>query len=134
MKLLVFIVNVVLLSSSSTSSPLKDELHGGLSGLRWSDWDGRQVCKPSAFYLPRTEEDVITIVNSVAKDHGKLKVVGAGHSFSSIALADHGETMMSLDRYGNKMISSFPFFFHIPLIPSLTLSLTHSLTQNEKRY
>ena len=37
----------------------------------------------------------------VHKENGKLKVVGAGHSFSSIALVDNGKTMMSLDRMRN---------------------------------
>ena len=75
-----------------------NDLHGGLSGLHWSDWDGRQVCRPSAFFLPETESEVVEIVQTVSRTKGKLKVVGAGHSFSSIALGDTGETMMSLDR------------------------------------
>ena len=88
----------LLLLAIPTQSISDDDLHGGLSGLHWSDWDGRQVCKPSSFYVPASEAEVVQLVQSVAKREGKLKVVGAGHSVSSIALGDNGETMMSLDR------------------------------------
>ena len=98
MMILLIFTFYLLLLAIPTQSISDDDLHGGLSGLHWSDWDGRQVCKPSSFYVPASEAEVVQLVQSVAKREGKLKVVGAGHSFSSIALGDNGETMMSLDR------------------------------------
>ena len=97
MQMILFIVINILLLTNPTQSVSDEDLHGGLSGLYWSDWDGRQVCNPSSFHIPANETEVVQLVRSVAKREGKLKVVGAGHSFSSIALGDNGETMMSLD-------------------------------------
>jgi FAD/FMN-containing dehydrogenase len=59
--------------------------------VEWSDWDLKQVCHPSSFAVLGTEEEVIAAikeVNSVDGGGGQVKVVGAGHSFSSIALTD----------------------------------------------
>jgi len=48
---LLFVTIVISLSSTVASVDVTfDDLHGGLSGIRWSDWDGRQVCRPNAFY------------------------------------------------------------------------------------
>jgi len=69
-------------------------LRGGLSGLYWSDWDGRQVCNPSAFSMPSSVGEIQDIILKA----DKVKVVGAGHSFSSIALSD-GAHYISLDRF-----------------------------------
>jgi len=74
------------------------QLYGGFAGLRWSDWDGRQVCRPAQYFTPGSEEEVIRVVKQAAKEGSRVKVVGAGHSFSAIALSE-GAHFISLDNY-----------------------------------
>jgi L-gulonolactone oxidase len=66
-------------------------------GLSWSDWDGLQTCTPADYYLPQTEEEIVTLVKSAGASKASIKVVGGGHSFSGIALTDGH--MISLDKY-----------------------------------
>ena len=72
-------------------------LRGGLSGLRWSGWDGRQSCAALSFALPEDEAGVVAEVRRAGAARERVKVVGAGHSFSAIALSE-GARYMSLDR------------------------------------
>ena len=66
-------------------------------GLLWEDWDRRQVCRPASYAVPADEAALVAAVRAAANANATLKVVGAGHSFSAIALADEGGHMISLD-------------------------------------
>lgn len=65
-------------------------------GLVWEDWDRKQVCHPVDYRLPVDEQELADYVKA-AHDAGEpFKVVGSGHSFSSITMTDGH--MISLDR------------------------------------
>jgi L-gulono-1,4-lactone dehydrogenase len=54
----------------------------------WRNWAGDQICRPGAFERPRTRQELIDAVTGAAATGGKVKVRGAGHSFSEAALTD----------------------------------------------
>lgn len=68
------------------------------SGISWKNWAGNQTCAPAAIERPRTEDDIIRIVREAASAGQRVKVFGAGHSFTAIALTDG--RLLSLDDYG----------------------------------
>lgn len=54
----------------------------------WSNWAGNQSCAPSAVRHPTTEAELVAIVRDAARNGQRVKCVGAGHSFTSIACTD----------------------------------------------
>eukprot|EP00744_Colponema_vietnamica_P005985 GILI01008720.1.p1 GENE.GILI01008720.1~~GILI01008720.1.p1 ORF type:complete len:452 (-),score=40.29 GILI01008720.1:62-1417(-) len=66
-------------------------------GFTWHNWDGRQVCHPQELLFPESEQELLSLVKNVSTSHGSIKVVGAGHSFSPIALTEG--VLVSLDKY-----------------------------------
>ena len=54
----------------------------------WSNWAGNQTCAPFAQERPTSEADVVQIVKDAAAHDRRVKVVGAGHSFTPIACTD----------------------------------------------
>ena len=65
------------------------------SSKTWSNWAGNQTSHPLSIEKPKNEEDVVSIVREAKKRGLKVKVVGSGHSFTGIAVAD--EVLVSLD-------------------------------------
>jgi len=66
---------------------------------RWSNWAGNQVAAPLRIHQPKTEEELVSVVR-YAVDHGeRVKAVGSGHSFTSIALTDGH--LIELDDYNS---------------------------------
>eukprot|EP00928_Gymnodinium_smaydae_P046542 TRINITY_DN31009_c0_g1_i1.p1 TRINITY_DN31009_c0_g1~~TRINITY_DN31009_c0_g1_i1.p1 ORF type:complete len:477 (+),score=59.98 TRINITY_DN31009_c0_g1_i1:43-1431(+) len=66
------------------------------TGIRWEDWDRRQVCYPTEYLTPSHEAELVSAVQAANDAGEQVKVVGAGHSFSAIALTNG--RMISLDR------------------------------------
>jgi FAD-linked oxidoreductase len=64
----------------------------------WRNWARNQQCEPAAVYRPVTEEQLAQIVKRAAADGERVKAVGAGHSFTGIALTDG--RMVKPDSYG----------------------------------
>jgi L-gulonolactone oxidase len=58
---------------------------------------GNQVCRPECFHRPASEEELIAVVRRAAREGKRLKIVGAGHSWTPIALCD--EHLATLDDY-----------------------------------
>jgi len=54
----------------------------------WSNWAGNQQCAPAEWARPRSEEELIALVKRAAAGGRRVKVVGAGHSFTGIACTD----------------------------------------------
>lgn len=52
----------------------------------WSNWAGDQRCRPTGVVHPRTVAEISALAASAAASGGVLKAVGAGHSFTDIAL------------------------------------------------
>ncbi len=51
---------------------------------KWENWSGMVQCQPKEFLAPKTEEEVVKIVQRAANDRRKIRVVGSGHSFSHL--------------------------------------------------
>ena len=64
----------------------------------WSNWAGNQVCAPASIRKPTTEAELVSLVKQAAADDQRVKVVGAGHSFTSIACTDG--VLVDLRDYG----------------------------------
>jgi len=63
----------------------------------WQNWARNQQCRPARVDSPATEDDLVRIVREAAAAGERVKVVGAGHSFTGIALTDG--RLVRLDRY-----------------------------------
>jgi FAD-linked oxidoreductase len=64
----------------------------------WWNWARNQQCSPAAIHRPSTEEELVRIVERAAAEGQRLKAVGAGHSFTGVALTDG--RMVRPDNYG----------------------------------
>jgi FAD-linked oxidoreductase len=69
----------------------------GVPRPAWSNWAGNQVARPVAVDHPASEDELVSIVKQAAGDAVAVKAVGAGHSFTDIAVTDG--RMVALDRY-----------------------------------
>jgi FAD-linked oxidoreductase len=65
----------------------------------WKNWAGNQQCAPQRIERPRSEEELTRIVRDAAAAGRRVKVAGAGHSFTGIALTDG--VLVSLDGYAD---------------------------------
>ena len=65
---------------------------------RWSNWAATASCSPAAIEHPSTEEEIAGIVRAAAADGHRLRVAGAGHSFTGICCTDG--RLIQLDRLG----------------------------------
>jgi FAD/FMN-containing dehydrogenase len=61
----------------------------------WRNWAGNVECHPRALERPRTEPDVVALVEQAARDGGSVRVAGAGHSFTPLCATDG--MLISLD-------------------------------------
>jgi FAD-linked oxidoreductase len=61
--------------------------------LPWRNWSGNQLCHPQQRLAPASVE---ALQAHLRTGRGKIRLVGAGHSFSPLAITDG--TMISLDR------------------------------------
>lgn len=64
------------------------------NGNRWRNWSGSYSADPSAFYAPKSVEELISIVKHHHETGKKIRVTGAAHSFSPVALPE--QTALSL--------------------------------------
>ncbi len=63
----------------------------------WRNWGRTQSCRPASYARPSSEQDIRSVVAAAVKKGRRVKVVGAGHSFTDIACTDG--VMVSLDNY-----------------------------------
>ena len=64
----------------------------------WTNWAGNQHCVPHAVQRPRTEAELVSVVERAAAAGRRVKAVGAGHSFTDIACTDGH--LVDLAEYG----------------------------------
>ncbi len=62
--------------------------------MPWSNWSGNQVCYPAERTRPRNAESLAKLLKETS---GKIRAVGAGHSFSGLVPTD--ETLLSMARF-----------------------------------
>ncbi|MCW3056792.1 MAG: FAD-linked oxidoreductase [Solirubrobacterales bacterium] len=67
-----------------------------IRAARWSNWTGDQRCSPAATNTPQSIDALSAALGDAAARGLPVRVAGAGHSFSDIALTDG--LMLSLDR------------------------------------
>ncbi len=64
---------------------------------KWKNWSGAVSCQPEKIVYPRSQEEIITVIQE-AKQKGKnIRVVGSGHSFTP--LVETNSIIMSLDQH-----------------------------------
>lgn len=71
----------------------------------WRNWAGNQQCAPAVIARPTTEQELAGIVRDAAAAGQRVKVAGAGHSFTGIALTDG--RLISLDNYGGVLETDY---------------------------
>lgn len=64
---------------------------------KWKNWAGNQITNPVTLNQPRTEAQLQKVVFDAAKAGQRVKAVGAGHSFTGIALAE--QQLIDLSKY-----------------------------------
>ena len=64
----------------------------------WSNWSGGQSCVPAVLERPSSRAGVAEAVGRAAAAGRRVRVAGAGHSFSDLVLTEG--TLLSLDRLG----------------------------------
>ncbi|HEY2999312.1 MAG TPA: D-arabinono-1,4-lactone oxidase [Acidimicrobiales bacterium] len=64
----------------------------------WSNWARNQTCAPAEIRRPTSESELAQVVKQAAAAGQRVKAVGAGHSFTSIACTDG--VLVDLTGYG----------------------------------
>jgi L-gulono-1,4-lactone dehydrogenase len=64
----------------------------------WTNWGRNQTCAPARIARPTTEDELVALVKDAASKEQRVKAVGAGHSFTSIACTDG--VLVDLSGYG----------------------------------
>ena len=60
------------------------------------NWSDTVVARPTRYVQPRTEDELVELVRDTHARGGRLRIVGAGHSWSDAAACQ--DTMVNLDR------------------------------------
>ena len=61
----------------------------------WTNWAGNQTAHPLRIERPRNETEIVSLVQAAVKEDRRVRVVGAGHSFTGLAVTD--EVLVTLD-------------------------------------
>jgi L-gulonolactone oxidase len=64
----------------------------------WTNWGRNQTCAPAEVRRPTTESELAQLVKQAAANGQRVKAIGAGHSFTSIACTDG--VLVDLAGYG----------------------------------
>jgi FAD-linked oxidoreductase len=67
------------------------------SNVEWRNWAGDERCRPATIVHPTTIEEIAAAVGRAAHEGLRVRVAGAGHSFSDIACTDG--LLIVLDRF-----------------------------------
>ncbi|GAB3108272.1 hypothetical protein GCM10027055_04990 [Janibacter alkaliphilus] len=57
----------------------------GTGGATWRNWAGSVRAAPSAVLIPRSDDELAAALAAAAARGGRVRPVGAGHSFSPVA-------------------------------------------------
>ena len=53
-------------------------------GNKWSNWAGNVECVADNVFYPRSEEEIVTIIQQATTEGKRIRVVWEGHSFSQL--------------------------------------------------
>ncbi|MFM9533411.1 D-arabinono-1,4-lactone oxidase [Lysinibacillus sp. IITD104] len=59
------------------------------NGEKWTNWAGNVISYPSEMYLPHSIDEVSAIVKHACQSGKTIRVTGAAHSFSAVAMPEH---------------------------------------------
>ena len=59
------------------------------NGEKWTNWANNVISYPSEMYLPQSTEEVTKIVKHARESGKTIRVTGAAHSFSAVAMPEH---------------------------------------------
>jgi L-gulonolactone oxidase len=65
----------------------------------WTTWNGTYSRQIPAVFIPKTREELVTLVQMAYAKGGKIKVLGAGHSLNAISLPEEDGWTLSLEEY-----------------------------------
>jgi L-gulonolactone oxidase len=66
-------------------------------GVDWRNWAGDEGCRPRAIVHPGSLEEIVAAVGRAAREGWRVRVAGAGHSFSDIVCTEG--MLIVLDRF-----------------------------------
>ena len=66
-----------------------DTVNGVVRSVEWSNWAGTETSRLARVATPRDESEVVEEVRRAAARGLRVKAIGAGHSFTGVALT-HG--------------------------------------------
>ena len=69
--------------------------------FQFRNWAENESCRPDSYFLPETEQEIIEIIKQAKSAAKKIRVVGAGHSWSPVVCTN--DFLLSLDSY-NKVL------------------------------
>ncbi|MCA2214558.1 D-arabinono-1,4-lactone oxidase [Jidongwangia harbinensis] len=75
---------------------MTSDLRAPIASPRWRNWSGHEQAVASDVLAPGRVEEVAALVKSASETGRRIKVVGSGHSFNSIAVAE--DQRMHLNR------------------------------------
>ena len=77
-------------------SPMMSDTIGNVSRRTVRNWAGNEGCVPARVERPRSTDEVASIVAGARRQQQRVKVIGAGHSFTPAAMTSG--VLVSLDR------------------------------------
>ncbi|WP_404380806.1 FAD-binding protein [Knoellia locipacati] len=100
--------------------------------MTWSNWAGNVTASPTRVVEPRSDEDVVDALKQAAERGERVRVVGAGHSFTPLAATEgtmlrlgHLSGLAAVDRARQRVRVQGGTPLHVlnPLLDSLGLAL-----------
>jgi FAD-linked oxidoreductase len=76
---------------------MREPTDPGRSKAEWRNWAGDEGCRPVAVVHPGSVEEIAAVLDRAAREGLRVRVAGAGHSFSDIACSDG--VLIVLDRF-----------------------------------
>src|SRR5690625_3484734 len=59
-----------------------------IKNKQWKNWSGSFLNKPEKILYPRNENDVVKIIKHCNYSGEKMRIIGAGHSFTPLAVTN----------------------------------------------
>ena len=76
--------------------------------VNWANWAGNQQVDGVSLFMPRSEEELQQVMQFAETNNTRVKVVGSGHSFTAIALAEsvlidlmNYDSVIAIDKIAN---------------------------------
>src|ERR1051325_10494751 len=73
----------------------------GREHFHWSNWAGNHSCIAKRFFEPQSEEEVCEIADLARREGRRVRVAGAGHSFSP--LVPGNDLLISFEKFPKKI-------------------------------